>query len=64
MSGVDVLTAKEQLGHSDIKTTLEIYTHLDQKFKRRSMNKLDNYLNSASHMQVKDSEKTSLRLVK
>lgn len=64
MSGVDVLTAKEQLGHSDIKTTLEIYTHLDQKFKRRSMNKLDNYLNNASHMQVKGSEKTSLRLVK
>jgi len=26
MTGVDVLTAKEQLGHADIKTTLEIYS--------------------------------------
>ncbi|HBM76089.1 MAG TPA: site-specific integrase [Clostridiaceae bacterium] len=48
MAGVDVLTAKEQLGHSDIKTTLGIYTHLDKKFKRKSMNKLNKYLN-ASH---------------
>lgn len=51
MAGVDVLTAKDQLGHSDIKTTLNIYTHLDAKFKRRSMGKLNEYLN-ASHMQV------------
>jgi integrase len=43
-AGVDILTAKEQLGHSDIKTTLEIYTHLDNQFKRKSMNKLDEYL--------------------
>lgn len=51
MAGVDVLTAKEQLGHADIKTTLAIYTHLDKKFKRKSMGKLNRYLN-ASHMQV------------
>lgn len=43
-AGVDILTAKEQLGHSDIKTTLEIYTHLDKEHKRRSMDKLDAYL--------------------
>ncbi len=47
-AGVDVLTAKEQLGHSDIKTTLEIYTHLDAVHKRRSMDKLDAYLLGAS----------------
>lgn len=56
-AGVDILTAKEQLGHSDIKTTLEIYTHLDSQFKRRSMDKLDSYIsekkNNASQMQVK-----------
>ena len=45
-AGVDLLTAKEQLGHSDIKTTLEIYTHLDKQFKRKSMKKLDDYLSS------------------
>ncbi|HCA28865.1 MAG TPA: site-specific integrase [Ruminococcaceae bacterium] len=44
MAGVDVLTAKEQLGHADIKTTLQIYTHLDKQFKRKSMSKLDDYL--------------------
>lgn len=47
-AGVDLLTAKEQLGHSDIKTTLEIYTHLDHQFKRKSMKKLDDYLSSES----------------
>lgn len=44
LAGVDVLTAKEQLGHADVKTTLQIYTHLDKQFKRRSMDKLDAYL--------------------
>lgn len=52
-SGVDVLTAKEQMGHSDIKTTLSIYTHLDKKFKTNEMSKLDEFLNNASQMQVK-----------
>lgn len=46
MAGVDVLTAKEQAGHADIKTTMEIYTHLDEKFKRKSISKLDEYLSS------------------
>lgn len=53
MAGVDVLTAKELLGHSDIKTTLGIYTHLDAKFKTRSVDKLNAYLGDASQMQVK-----------
>lgn len=44
MAGVDVLTAKEQLGHADVKTTLAIYTHLNNQFKRKSMRKLDDYL--------------------
>lgn len=43
-AGVDILTAKEQLGHADIQTTLNIYTHLDSKFKRKSMDKLNSYL--------------------
>ena len=44
-AGVDVLTAKEQAGHADISTTLAIYTHLDDEFKKRTISKLDNYLN-------------------
>lgn len=44
LAGVDVLTARDQLGHADIKTTLAIYTHLDKVYKRKSMNRLDEYL--------------------
>lgn len=36
MAGIDVLTAKEQAGHADIKTTTEIYTHLDDLFKKKA----------------------------
>ena len=41
---IDVLTAKEQLGHSDVSTTLNIYTHLDSEYKARNMDKLNSYL--------------------
>ncbi len=44
MAGIDVLTAKEQAGHKDIRTTMAIYTHLDSKYKEKSMSKLDEYL--------------------
>lgn len=70
LAGVDVLTAMHQLGHSDIKTTLAIYTHLDEVYKDKAMGKLDDYLSEqegsrdgnaldvflgdASHMQVKE----------
>lgn len=43
-AGVDPLTARDQMGHTDIKTTLGIYTHLDKKYKRDSMSRLDEYL--------------------
>lgn len=46
-AGVDVLTAKAQLGHADVKTTLQIYTHLDSQYKRSSMDKLDGYLSES-----------------
>jgi len=44
-SGVDVLTARDQLGHADVQTTIGIYTHLDKQFKERKMQQLDTYLN-------------------
>lgn len=46
LAGVDVLTAKEQLGHSDIRTTLEIYTHLDAIYKKNNVRKLNDYLST------------------
>ena len=47
-AGVDVMTARDQMGHADIKTLLDIYTHLDKLHKRKAMSKLDEYLNDAS----------------
>lgn len=44
LAGVDVLTAKEQAGHANISTTMQIYTHLDKIHKQRQINKLDDYL--------------------
>ena len=44
LSGIDALTAKEQAGHADIKTTLEIYTHLDKEHKKNSIAKLDTFI--------------------
>lgn len=43
-AGVDVLTAKELLGHSKIQTTLDIYTHLDSQFKNKNIDKLNAFL--------------------
>ena len=55
-AGVDILTAKSQMGHKDIQTTLEIYTHLDALHKRKEIDKLNTFLQgknkSASQMQV------------
>lgn len=58
MSGVDILTAKEQAGHEDIETTMSIYTHLDEQFKKKNISKLDEYLDKAMgvNMGVKTEE--------
>ena len=44
LAGVDVLTAKEQAGHSNISTTLAIYTHLDEQYKHKNISKMDEYI--------------------
>lgn len=54
LAGIDPLTAKDQLGHASIQTTLSIYTHLDQKYKRRAIDKLDEYFSHAGNMRVDD----------
>ena len=54
MAGVDLLTAKEQAGHADIQTTMDIYTHLDNIHKTKQINKLDEFLSGDK----KEGEKT------
>lgn len=56
-SGVDLLTAREQLGHNDIKTTLAVYTHLDQRYKRKNIDKLNDFINNTGKIQVQESKK-------
>lgn len=43
-ANIDAITAKEQMGHSDIQTTLSIYTHLSAQHKDLQVNKLDTFL--------------------
>lgn len=47
LAGVDVVQACAQMGHADVSTTLRIYTHLDAIHKRKSVDKLDAYLEGA-----------------
>ena len=46
LSGVDVLTAAKLMGHANVKTTIQIYTHLDDLMKAKSVDKLDSYLSA------------------
>lgn len=34
------------LGHANVQTTLNIYTHLDAELKQRGLERLDNYLDN------------------
>ncbi len=44
ISGVDVLTASKLMGHSNVKTTIAIYTHLEEIMIIKSVDKLDTYI--------------------
>lgn len=44
-AGVDIMTASELLGHSDIQTTMKIYTHLQESTKERSIERYNDYIN-------------------
>lgn len=48
-AGISLLTAKEQSGHADIRTTSEIYTHLNDEYKERDMQGLNDYLKGLSN---------------
>lgn len=58
-AGVDVLTAKEFLGHSDIKTTLSIYTHLSAEKSKTDIGKLNQYLQSTAKTEAENAVKKS-----
>lgn len=45
-AGIDVKTAQRWLGHADIKTTLDIYTHLSELREAQSTEKLFDYINT------------------
>jgi site-specific recombinase XerD len=38
------LTAQKLLGHADVKTTLEIYTHLSKEKEAHNIDKLNQFL--------------------
>ncbi len=48
-AGYDIKDAMDYLGHSDMSTTLQIYTHLDAKHKKRTAVKFDDYLKKVSN---------------
>jgi len=52
-AGVDVLTAKLYMGHSDIQTTMGIYTHLRKEKESGTIEKLDNYLEGSAEVRQK-----------
>ena len=58
-AGVDVLTAKEFLGHSDIKTTLSIYTHLSAEKSQSDIGKLNKYLQLTAKIEEENAAKKS-----
>ncbi len=45
-AGCNIMYVKEQLGHTDIKTTLGIYTHLSKRNKDKNSKKLDALLDN------------------
>ena len=59
-AGLDPSTVQHQLGHSDIRTTLEVYTHVSDQHRQNQIEKLNSYINGtpetaldSKNMQVK-----------
>ncbi len=47
LAGMDAIAVKAQMGHTDIRTTLNIYTHVTAKHQQSQVDKLDAYLAAA-----------------
>ncbi len=48
LAGMDAITVKDQLGHADIQTTLNIYTHVTAEHKKNEIDKLGEFLAARS----------------
>ena len=46
-AGIDVLIAQYLMGHSSVKVTLEIYTHLDEEHRIKKINEFDRLLDDS-----------------
>lgn len=55
-AGVDALTAQYLLGHSDLSTTMGIYTHLSETRKTKSITALNEYVSCKSNASHNKSE--------
>lgn len=44
-AGASIKEVQDRLGHSDVKTTMDIYTHVTQKAKAEAIQKFEKYLN-------------------
>lgn len=44
-AGASLKEVQDRLGHSDIQTTMNIYTHVTEKAQEEAINKFSNYLN-------------------
>lgn len=55
-AGVDVLTAQYLLGHASAQTTMEIYTHLSDAQKDRSIVKLNDFLSKKDEFKSNSSQ--------
>ena len=45
LSGINLKEAQERLGHSNVKTTLNVYTHLSDKQREQTVDKLTEFMN-------------------
>ncbi|WP_397540231.1 tyrosine-type recombinase/integrase [Rummeliibacillus pycnus] len=44
-AGVSIKEVQDRLGHSDVKTTMNIYAHVTEKAKEVAIQKFESYLN-------------------
>jgi len=51
-AGVDIKTAQYLLGHSSLKMTMDIYTHLDNQKKEKEIDKFNQFMTSFSQSKV------------
>jgi integrase len=54
-AGVDVKSAQKFLGHAEVTTTLQIYTHLSEEKEQTAIDALNNHLNDEKRAVIKKS---------